>query len=76
MVCQFWSDQIVKVFRARARNWLEPFLSAAIIMIFVSCANFNEYVRNYQDCLTLMGHLKIILSVLIPTSSSQMILYQ
>jgi hypothetical protein len=22
-------------------------------MIFVSCANFNEYVRNYQDCLTL-----------------------
>jgi hypothetical protein len=21
----------------------------------VSCSNINEYVRNYQDCLTLVG---------------------
>jgi hypothetical protein len=27
---------------------------AAIIMIFVSCTNINEYVRNYQNCLTLV----------------------
>jgi hypothetical protein len=26
---------------------------AAIIMIFVSCTNINEYLRNDQDCLTL-----------------------
>jgi hypothetical protein len=37
----------------RVRNWLGPIFSAAIIMIFVSCTNNNEYVRNYQDCLTL-----------------------
>jgi hypothetical protein len=30
-----------------------PIFSAAIIMIFVSGTNINEYVRNYQDCLTL-----------------------
>jgi hypothetical protein len=35
------------------RNWPGPIFSAAIIMIFVSCTNINEYVRNYQDCLTL-----------------------
>jgi hypothetical protein len=40
---------------SRVRNWLGPIFSAAIIMIFVSCTNINEYVRNYQDCLTLAG---------------------
>jgi hypothetical protein len=38
----------------RVRNWIGPIFSAAIIMIFVSCTNINEYVRNYQDCLTLV----------------------
>jgi hypothetical protein len=40
---------------SRVRNWLGPIFSAAIIMIFVSCTIINEYVRNYQDCLTLGG---------------------
>jgi hypothetical protein len=39
---------------SRVRNWLGPIFFAAIIMIFVSCTNINEYVRNYQDCLTLI----------------------
>jgi hypothetical protein len=34
---------------------LGPIFSVAIIMIFVSCTNINKYVRNYQDCLTLVG---------------------
>jgi hypothetical protein len=41
------------LFFSRVPNWLGPIFSAAIIMIFVSCTNINEYVRNYQDCLTL-----------------------
>jgi hypothetical protein len=40
---------------SRVRNWLGPIFSAAIIMIFVSCTNINENVRNYQDCLTLVA---------------------
>jgi hypothetical protein len=40
---------------SRVRNWLGPIFSVAIIMIFVSCTNINKYVRNYQDCLTLVG---------------------
>jgi hypothetical protein len=35
--------------------WLASLLSAKI----VSCSNINEYVRNYQDCLTLVAAIGI-----------------
>jgi hypothetical protein len=48
------------IYFSRVRNWLGPIFSAAIIMIFVSCTNINEYVRNYQDCLTLGGTTEFV----------------
>jgi hypothetical protein len=46
------------------QNWLGPIFSAAIIMITVSCTNINEYVQNYQDCLTLNSAALYILMFL------------
>jgi hypothetical protein len=39
------------------------YFSAAIIMKFVSCTNINEYLQNYQDCLTLgSNHLDLLVA--------------
>jgi hypothetical protein len=52
---ELYGDVLQSVPRSRSQfNWLGAYYSAAIIMIFVSCSNIYGYLRNYQDCLTLV----------------------